>query len=88
MLTVEGRAFFAVSATPVTVDELLIFELTDPRAELDEEEPAEAVKEPTPAPTPPPTRAASTAAVRITPPPYRLLFSGVGEVAAAVARYP
>jgi len=69
MLTVEGRAFFAVSATPVTVDELLIFELTDPREELDEEEPAEAVKEPTPAPTPPPTRAASTAAVRITPPP-------------------
>ena len=69
MLTVEGRTFFAVSATPVTVDELLILELTDPREELEEEEPAEAVKDPTPAPTPPPTRAASTAAVRTTPPP-------------------
>ena len=70
MVTVEGRTFFAVSATPATVEELLILELTEPREEALEELLFDAaMPPPTPAPTPPPTRAASRAAVSTTPAP-------------------
>ena len=37
MVTVEGRTFLRFSATPATVEELLILELTEPREEELEE---------------------------------------------------
>ena len=84
----EGRTFFAVSATPVTVDELLILNPPTHERELEEEEPAEAVKDPTPAPTPPPTRAASTGRSENNSAAVTLALLRGGEATVAVARYP